>query len=114
MKRPLPHEIRTLEGSVVLNLPIERDLIYFTGHFPGSPILPGVVLLAWAEEYGRQYMDISGSFAGVDNLKFHQIVAPGNIVDLSLRYDSLKKKLYFSYSNPGVVYASGGIIFRQQ
>ena len=98
----------------MLSLPIEADLIYFSGHFPDSPILPGVVLLAWAEEYGRQYIDISARFAGVDNLKFHHVVKPGSTIDLQLRYDSPKNKLYFTYSNPGVVYASGGIIFSQQ
>ena len=113
MKRPLPNEIRPLEGGVVLSLPIEKDLIYFTGHFPGTPVLPGVVLLAWAEEFGRQYLDINGKFTGVDNLKFHQVVRPGTTIDLGLQYESLKRKLYFKYSSPGAVYATGGILFSQ-
>jgi 3-hydroxymyristoyl/3-hydroxydecanoyl-(acyl carrier protein) dehydratase len=113
MKRPLQDKTRPLDHGVLLTLPIEEDLVYLTGHFPNSPIMPGVVLLAWAEEYGRQHLDIGGTFAGVDNLKFHQVLRPGTSVDLALRYDPLKSKLYFTYSNPGVVYASGGILFSQ-
>lgn len=54
----------------------------FAGHFPGAPILPGVVLLdavlLWAET-------VTGSVAGqIGNAKFLSPVRPGEVLNMSL------------------------------
>ena len=54
----------------------------FPGHFPGAPILPGVVLLdavlLWAET-------VTGSLAGqIGSAKFLSPVIPGEVLNLAL------------------------------
>jgi len=111
MKKPSPNGRKTQDGVHVLTLVIDHDLIYLDGHFPEHPIVPGFVLLAWAEEYAREFLTLPAYSIGYDNLKFQHIVEPGNTIQLHLRFDELKDKLYFWYFNDEHRYASGTVIF---
>lgn len=67
---------------------------FFSGHFPGTPIMPGVLILEalaqasgilWSVSKGRK--DGNGVlyyFAGIDNAKFKQIVTPGDQLRLEV------------------------------
>ena len=66
----------------VMPLPIPADHPAYAGHFPGQPILPGVVLLdaalhAMATQGDRQ--DTTGQLKSV---KFHSPVQPGEALTL--------------------------------
>lgn len=60
---------------------------FFTGHFPGNPIMPGVLMLeALAQASGvlwslsqkpKEDHHVIHYFAGIDNARFKQIVIPG-------------------------------------
>ena len=63
----------------------------FTGHFPGQPIFPGVLILeALAQVAGvlgfksMEKTDQLYLFAGVDNARFKQPVVPGDRLDMSV------------------------------
>ena len=70
---------------------------FFQGHFPNNPIMPGVLqieamaqcsapILATLPEYkGKLTL-----FAGVDNVKFKQIVRPGDRLDMYIEMTRLK------------------------
>jgi len=58
---------------------------FFTGHFPGHPIMPGVLIIeALAQVGGFLALKAMGSeekiayFAGIDNCKFRRPVKPGD------------------------------------
>lgn len=55
----------------------------FAGHFPGRPILPGIVHLALAEQALRELMGQDATIAAVRHLKLRRPVSPGK--DLELR-----------------------------
>ncbi|MGE8351780.1 MAG: AMP-binding protein [Pseudomonas protegens] len=93
-----------------LQLAIPPDLAYFSGHFPATPVLPGVVQVDWALALGRQLLDLPGRFAGMEVLKFQQLVRPGDRIQLNLRFDVQRQKLYFAYLNDGAPCSSGRII----
>ncbi len=59
------------------SLAIAKDHPAYEGHFPGNPLLPGVVLLAEA----MAALDASGR--SVDNAKFLLPVEPGTPLTLS-------------------------------
>ena len=96
-----------------LRLTVPHDLVYFDGHFPGSPIVPGVVQIKWAIELARRCLGIDGTFAGMDALKFQQVMLPGVSVTLSLRWAAPDGKLNFSYQGDSVRYGSGRVRFRR-
>ncbi|WP_409283314.1 AMP-binding protein [Pseudomonas protegens] len=93
-----------------LQLVIPPDLAYFSGHFPATPVLPGVVQVDWALALGQQLLELPGRFAGMEVLKFQQLVRPGDRIQLNLRFDAQRQKLYFAYFNDGAPCSSGRII----
>jgi 3-hydroxyacyl-[acyl-carrier-protein] dehydratase len=72
---------------------------FFQGHFPGSPIMPGVLILeAMAQTSGVlavASMDKSGKnalmyFMGLDQVKFRKMVVPGD--QLIMELEVLKQR----------------------
>ncbi len=109
-KAPQVLEQVELDSEWNLQLVVPPDLAYFSGHFPQTPVLPGVVQVEWALNLGRQLMDLPAKFAGMEVLKFQQLVRPGDEVQLHLRFDPLRGKLYFTYRNETATCASGRIL----
>ncbi|MHC8364847.1 AMP-binding protein [Pseudomonas sp. ZT5P21] len=97
-------------GEWSLQLAIPPDLAYFSGHFPQAPVLPGVVQVKWALHLGQQLMNLPEKFAGMEVLKFQQLVRPGDEVQLHLRFDPVRGKLYFAYRNETATCSSGRIL----
>ncbi|WP_407646813.1 3-hydroxyacyl-ACP dehydratase FabZ [Fluctibacter halophilus] len=63
----------------------------FTGHFPGKPIFPGVLILeALAQAAGVLGFKTMGNtdelylYAGIDNARFKRPVVPGDRLDFSV------------------------------
>lgn len=96
-------------GEWTLQLSIPPDLAYFSGHFPVTPVLPGVVQVEWAFNLGQQLMAVPTRFAGMEVLKFQQLVRPGDTLELHLRFDPQRSKLYFAYRNDDNACSSGRI-----
>lgn len=67
---------------------------FFTGHFPGDPIMPGVLIVEALAQiggilaYASDPFDASGSlmyFLGIDKTKFRHPVRPGDRLDLEVK-----------------------------
>lgn len=102
---------RLEDEELLLELHVPLDLAYFTGHFPGTPILPGVVQVDWAIALGQRLMSLPSRFAGMEVLKFQQLVRPGDRITLALRFDQARGKLYFAYRNGDAACSSGRILW---
>ncbi|MEO3726451.1 AMP-binding protein [Pseudomonas syringae] len=109
-KAPEILEQAETEGEWNLQLSVPPDLAYFSGHFPKAPVLPGVVQVEWALNLGRQLLNLPGAFAGMEVLKFQQLVRPGDEIQLHLRFDAERGKLYFAYRNDTATCSSGRIL----
>ncbi|WP_192563233.1 acyl-CoA synthetase family protein [Pseudomonas gozinkensis] len=109
-KAPEILEQAETEGEWNLQLSVPPDLAYFSGHFPKAPVLPGVVQVEWALNLGRQLLNLPGDFAGMEVLKFQQLVRPGDEIQLHLRFDPERGKLYFAYRNDTATCSSGRIL----
>jgi acyl-coenzyme A synthetase/AMP-(fatty) acid ligase/3-hydroxymyristoyl/3-hydroxydecanoyl-(acyl carrier protein) dehydratase len=110
-RQPLLRELERGPGKVLLELTVPADLLYFDGHFPNAPVLPGVAQLDWAIRYGRRYFDLPPDFRDVAALKFQQVIRPGAVVHLELQHDPVKASLQFRYLSAAGQHASGRIAF---
>lgn len=108
---PQWRELERGDAAVKLSLTVPPDLLYFDGHFPGSPILPGVVQLDWAIARGRHYFSPPPVFRDVAMLKFQQVITPGATVQLELAWDPAKNSLQFKYLSEAGQHASGRVLF---
>jgi 3-hydroxymyristoyl/3-hydroxydecanoyl-(acyl carrier protein) dehydratase len=55
-------------------------------------------------------MDLPPRFCGMEVLKFQQLARPGDRLQLHLRFDAERGKLYFSYRNGEAACSSGRIL----
>jgi 3-hydroxymyristoyl/3-hydroxydecanoyl-(acyl carrier protein) dehydratase len=109
---PVVLEQRVTPPTAELRLEIPPDLEYFEGHFPGAPVVAGVVQLEWAIEAARRHLGVSGTLARMENLKFQSVLVPGSSAMLRLEWAAAGRKLYFSYTHEGRRFSSGRIVFR--
>ena len=77
-------EVARLLERVELPLRFDASESYFRGHFPGMPILPGVVQLGRAVEEAKSRFGIGGALRRVRKMKFIDMIAPDEEVVLSL------------------------------
>lgn len=65
---------------------VDPTLAVFAGHFPGNPILPGVVLIDWATASAAAAFSETPAtaFAGLSRVKFKSPVGPGAWLRLAL------------------------------
>ena len=99
------------ENSVKLELSVRPGLVYFDGHFPQQPILPGVAQLAWAESYGKIFFAIEQPFLTMEVVKFKKIIQPGAILTMTLEWKAAKGKLYFAMDSANDSHSSGRMVY---
>src|SRR6267378_5466851 len=85
-------------NRVELSLHVPADLVYFEGHFPGLPILPGVVQIDWSIRLARARLPVRGGFVAAEQLKFLSIVRPAAHLTLTLELNAEKTRMNFSYA----------------
>ena len=64
---------------------VAADHPAFAGHFPGRPIVPGVVLLDRAIVFAEQLLGRPGSGWQISNAKFFSPAGPGELLTFTLQ-----------------------------
>jgi 3-hydroxymyristoyl/3-hydroxydecanoyl-(acyl carrier protein) dehydratase len=109
---PIVAGCRIHASGASIELVVPEDLHYFRGHFPGMPIVPGVVQIKWAISLAQLYLRAGPLFRGMEVLKFRQVMRPGARVILDLAYDEVAAKLHFSFGSEPVRYSSGRLLLQ--
>jgi 3-hydroxymyristoyl/3-hydroxydecanoyl-(acyl carrier protein) dehydratase len=104
-------DVKGGDRRVEMSLAIPPALVYFHGHFPAFPILPGVVQIDWVVNYSKRYFNLGDATARTLQIKFRQIIRPGERLLLTLIQQELNSQIQFSYANAGGISSSGRIGF---
>jgi len=79
---------------------VSANELFFHGHFPDKPIMPGVLILeAMAQTAAAMMMgieDIKGKFAyfaGINKAKFRRQIIPGEVIKLYVEILKIKSKI---------------------
>lgn len=98
-------------GEATFRLALGEDAEAFQGHFPGLPVLAGVLQVDWALRLGAEVFGPLGPFTGLRALKFQGLIRPEDALDLTLRWDPDRRALAFAYTVAGVPKSSGTACF---
>ncbi|MDD7805000.1 MAG: 3-hydroxyacyl-ACP dehydratase FabZ [Endozoicomonas sp. (ex Botrylloides leachii)] len=111
----LPHRYPFLLVDRVISVDLNHNTIeciknvsvnepFFNGHFPGHPIMPGVLIIeALAQAAGILGCQMAGSkpeensiyyFAGADKVRFKQPVVPGDQIMMKVKYTARKRNIW--------------------
>jgi len=96
-----------------LTLDITNELIWFRGHFPGFPVLPGVVQLRWAVELSQEHFGHASPPREIMRLKFKSIIVPPVAIELTLTARG-PGATEFAYTGQGKEYSQGKLIFDEK
>ncbi|KPU44628.1 3-hydroxyacyl-[acyl-carrier-protein] dehydratase FabZ [Oxobacter pfennigii] len=71
---------------------------FFQGHFPGNPIMPGVLIVEAMAQVGavailsmEEYKGKLAVFAGIDKVRFRKQVVPGDTLRMEVELVTLKR-----------------------
>jgi 3-hydroxyacyl-[acyl-carrier-protein] dehydratase len=105
--RIIPHRYPVLLIDRVIELEPGRHVVaiknltnnepQFTGHFPGRPIMPGVLMVEALAQAGAvavlslpAYRGKLALFAGIDDCRFRRTVVPGDTLRLEVTMEKLR------------------------
>ncbi|MBN2645637.1 MAG: 3-hydroxyacyl-ACP dehydratase FabZ [Desulfuromonadaceae bacterium] len=89
------------EGIVGLkNVTINEP--FFQGHFPGHPIMPGVLIVEAMAQVGGLFATLNDEigddkvtyFTGIDNVKFRKPVRPGDVLRMEMKLLKCRRGIY--------------------
>jgi 3-hydroxyacyl-[acyl-carrier-protein] dehydratase len=92
-------EVLELEPGrkVVARKSVRPDEWYLAGHFPGRPVMPGVLIVEAMAQTGavavlseEQNEGKLALFAGIDNVRFKRIVEPGDELELTCELERVR------------------------
>ena len=122
--KSLPHRYPFLLVDRVLECNVEEQSIvaiknvtinepFFQGHFPGMPIMPGVLQLeAMAQAGGLLMNQVAGTdgqipfFMGIDKAKFRKPVTPGDQLRIEIKILKLRSR---SVKMQGKIFVDGKV-----
>jgi 3-hydroxyacyl-[acyl-carrier-protein] dehydratase len=103
----LPHRDPFLLLDEVLELQAGRRVVarrevraedpWFAGHFPGRPVMPGVLIVEAMAQAGAVAVLVEKEnrgkiafFAGIDDCRFKRVVSPGDVLTLTCEIDIVR------------------------
>lgn len=87
------------EGVAHGRYTVTGDEFFLRGHFPGNPVVPGVILCEIVAQASCALLaeEMKGRtpyYAGIDKVRFRQMVRPGDTLEIASRLVRSKMNVY--------------------
>ncbi len=106
---PIMQNITKTDSKFSADLIFLKDSSYFNGHFPGHPILPGVIQMHFVMTFIKQYFNKEATNYHVLKLKFSNLILPDTQIYFELnKIDD--NEFTFEYSHNGNSCSKGKIV----
>ena len=99
-------------GRVARELAVPEELAYLEGHFEGFPVVPGVAQVGWVMDAAEAALGGSLRLAAVENLKFRELLLPGQRFRLEVEWDAPPEALRFRLAAGERVFSTGRLRLR--
>jgi len=112
IKNILPHrepmlliDETELDGGVAVGrYTVRGDEFFLQGHFPGNPVVPGVILCEMMAQSSCLMVDADGGkytpyFTGIKNVRFRGTARPGDTITFKSKMTAQKGAFYFIKSD---------------
>lgn len=88
------------EGRAVGRYTVRGDEHFLQGHFPGNPVVPGVILCEIMAQtccvlFAQDAVGKTPYYTGLNNVKFRRKVLPGDTVEMTCEVTKHKGPFYF-------------------
>ncbi|MDR0674330.1 MAG: AMP-binding protein [Zoogloeaceae bacterium] len=103
-------------GRARLQLHCGPNLVWFDGHFPDLPVLPGVTQIDWAAHFAHLHFSLnpqSASITRMNGLKFQHLIRPNDAPCLDLVWRPDKREIEFAYTLAGTPCSRGTLVFTE-
>jgi len=94
---------RTLERELF----VPADLAFLEGHFPGQPVVAGVVQLHWVMLAAAELLGATPSVCALEGLRFRDVLLPEQRFRLAIELSEARDGLAFELTAPGRSFSSG-------
>jgi len=74
---------QSADDEISAQVEIKSDSPWFSGHFPGDPILPGIAQLGMVAEVIERACCRQLKVEGISRVRFRRIIRPGETIRLS-------------------------------
>ena len=108
IKNILPHrepmllvdEVELVDDIAVGRYTVTGNEFFLQGHFPGNPVVPGVILCEMMAQSACLLVQEEGGkftpyFTGLNNVKFKEKVIPGDTIEFKCNKTAQKGPFYF-------------------
>ena len=90
--------------SITAQKNVSHNEPFFQGHFPGRPVMPGVLVIEAMAQAGGvlsylAMIDVEPKplffLAGVANARFRRTVVPGDVLTIDVRVEKVRRGIWF-------------------
>jgi len=111
-RAPIVHAETRGPLSLTREVAVPEDLVFLEGHFDGFPVVPGVVQVGWAIEAAQAALGAAPAVAAVENLKFKDLLLPGQRGVLEIEWNEARDVLRFRLAAGERVFSTGRLRLR--
>jgi len=93
---------RLEQNAITIESDVDPKAAYFKGHFPGMPIMPGVLIVEAVAQAGALLVSLTRgltddkfiAFSNVDAVKFRRPVRPSEVLIIDVEIEKIRLPFY--------------------